>query len=207
MDGRALGGRSGVCRRRGNLRKYESRNPVQRLLIWHFHRRVGELVEAADPRSILDVGCGEGFTIDYLVSDNERPDVQGVDFDWEALLRAKAKHPGLLFQMADIRRLPYVNAGFDLVLCLEVLEHLAEPLPALEELRRVCGGRCVISVPNEPFFMLANFLRGKNVSAWGNDPEHLQRWTAGQFRGLVERYFAVERIVYPFPWVLAECRA
>jgi SAM-dependent methyltransferase len=199
--------RSGQYSRRGNLRKYESRNPVQRLLIWHFHRRVGELVEAAHPRSILDVGCGEGFTIDYLLRANGQLHLRGVDFDWSALRRAKGKHPGVLFEMADIGRLPYASAGFDLVLCLEVLEHLPEPLPALEELRRVSGQRCVISVPNEPYFMLANFLRGKNVRAWGNDPEHLQRWTAGQFRELVERYFEVERVLYPFPWVLAECRA
>lgn len=199
--------RSGQFSRRGNLQKYESRNPLQRLLIRHFQRRVGELVEAAHASSILDVGCGEGYTIDYLLRANGRLRIQGVDYDWPALRQARAKHPGVLFQLADIRRLPYGSASFDLVLCLEVLEHLAEPVPALEELRRVCGQRSVISVPNEPFFMLSNFLRGKNVRAWGNDAEHLHLWTAGQFRRLVERYFEVERVLYPFPWVLAECRA
>jgi SAM-dependent methyltransferase len=207
VDGLVAEVRSGEYSRRGNLRKYESRNPVQRLLIWHFHRRVGELVDAAQPRSILDVGCGEGFTIDRLLRANGQLPIQGLDYDWLALRRAKEKHPKVFLQMGDIGRLPYASASFDLVLSLEVLEHLAEPLRALEELRRVSAQRCVISVPNEPFFMLSNFLRGKNVRAWGNDPEHLQLWTAGQFRHLLGRYFDVERVLYPFPWVLAACRA
>lgn len=198
--------RSGQFSRRGNFQKYESRNPLQRLLIRHFERRVGELVEAAHADSILDVGCGEGYTVDYLLRGNGQLRIQGLDYDWPAVRQARAKHPGVLFQLADISRLPYASASFDLVLCLEVLEHLVEPLPALEELRRVTGRRCLISVPNEPFFMLSNFLRGKNVRAWGNDPEHVHLWTAGQFRHLVGRYFDVERIWRPYPWVLAECR-
>jgi 2-polyprenyl-3-methyl-5-hydroxy-6-metoxy-1,4-benzoquinol methylase len=198
--------RSGQFSRRGNLQKYQSRNPLQRLLIRHFQRRVGELVEAAHASSILDVGCGEGYTIDYLLRTNGQLSIQGMDYDWPAVQQARASHPEVLFQLADIRWLPYATESFDLVLCLEVLEHLVEPLPALEELRRVTGRRCLISVPNEPFFMLSNLLRGKNVRAWGNDPEHVHLWTAGQFRHLVGRYFDVERVWHPYPWVLAECR-
>ena len=39
-----------------------------------------------------------------------------------------------------------------------------------------------------------------------NDPEHIQHWTAGRFQRLLSDYFSVERVVYPFPWVLALCR-
>jgi hypothetical protein len=88
-----------------------------------------------------------------------------------------------------------------------VLEHLAEPRDALEEVGRVSSRYCVISVPNEPLFMMSNFLRGKNLRAWGNDPEHVQHWTAGQFVEMLGKHFCVERVVYPFPWVLALCRA
>ena len=192
--------------RRGNLRKYQNRNPLQRFLIWHFHRRVDEMVEGTQPSRILDVGCGEGFTIDCLLRSNGQLPIHGVDYDWPALLEAKKKHPELLFQMGDVGRIPYTSASFDLVLCLEVLEHVREPIPALEELRRVSSRHCLISVPNEPFFMISNLLRGKNVRAWGNDPEHLHRWTAPQFLGMVGRWFEVERVAYPFPWVIALCR-
>jgi ubiquinone/menaquinone biosynthesis C-methylase UbiE len=192
--------------RRGNLQKYESRNPVQRMLIWYFHHRVAELVAMSGADSILDVGCGEGFTVDRLLSVDGHLPIQGVDYDLPALREARAKHPEIFFQMGDIRRLPFADESFELVLCLEVLEHLLEPMPALEELRRVSGCRCLISVPNEPFFMVSNFLRGKNVRAWGNDPEHLHRWSAGEFLSMVRGCFEVERVYYPFPWVLAGCR-
>jgi len=206
VDGLGAGGRGGEYSRRGNLQKYENPNPLQRGLIRYFHRRVAKVVEASRPGSILDVGCGEGFTIDRLLRVNGHLPIQGLDYDWPALVQARVKHPEVPFQMGDIGRLPYASGSFDLVLCLEVLEHLAEPLRALEELRRVSGGLCLISVPNEPFFMMSNFLRGKNVRAWGNDPEHLHRWTAGEFLRLLGEHFRVESVAYPFPWVLALCR-
>jgi 2-polyprenyl-3-methyl-5-hydroxy-6-metoxy-1,4-benzoquinol methylase len=189
--------------RRGNLQKYQNRNPLQRFLIWHFHRRVEEMVEGVQPNRILDVGCGEGFTIDRLLRSNGRLPIQGVDYDWPALSEAKRKHPELLFQMGDIASIPHTTGSFDLVLCLQVLEHVNRPIEALEELRRVSSQHCLISVPNEPFFMISNFLRGKNVRAWGNDPEHLHHWTPPQFLGLVGEWFTVERVAYPFPWVIA----
>jgi 2-polyprenyl-3-methyl-5-hydroxy-6-metoxy-1,4-benzoquinol methylase len=193
-------------RRRGNLQKYQSRNPVQRVLIWYFHRWVWNLVSATGAESVLDVGCGEGFTIERLLAVDGRLPMQGLDYDWPALLRAKESHPDVFFQMGDIRRLPYGRDSFDLVLCLEVLEHLREPSAALDELKRVSGRHCLISVPNEPWFMVSNLLRGKNVRAWGNDPEHVQHWTAGRFVAMLGEYFTVERVVYPFPWVVALCR-
>jgi 2-polyprenyl-3-methyl-5-hydroxy-6-metoxy-1,4-benzoquinol methylase len=164
------------------------------------------MVEELEPRSVLDVGCGEGFTIERLLWMDGHVPVQGVDYDWPALLEARAKHPRIFFQMGDILRLPYAASAFELVLCLEVLEHLAQPKLALEEVGRVSAGHCLISVPNEPFFMLSNLLRGKNVRAWGNDPEHIQRWTGGRFLRMLSQRFTVERVMYPFPWVLALCR-
>jgi 2-polyprenyl-3-methyl-5-hydroxy-6-metoxy-1,4-benzoquinol methylase len=194
-----------VYSRRGNLQKYQNPNPLQRFLIWNFHRRVHELVEGTGATRVLDVGCGEGFTIERLLRRNGRLPIQGVDYEWLALLEAKARRPEILYQMGDIRRLPYADGSFDLVLCLEVLEHLAEPAPALSELRRVSSQYSLISVPNEPLFMISNFLRGRNVRAWGNDPEHLHRWTASRFLDMVGERFTVERVVQPFPWVMALC--
>jgi 2-polyprenyl-3-methyl-5-hydroxy-6-metoxy-1,4-benzoquinol methylase len=163
-------------------------------------------VTRSGPGAILDVGCGEGFTMDRLLSTDGHLPIQGLDYDYLALVHAKDRLPHIVFQMGDVRRLPFGDDRFDMVLCLEVLEHLPDPLPALEELRRVSCRHCLISVPNEPFFMLANFLRGRNVRRWGNDPEHLHNWKAGEFIDMIEDYFRLERVVYPFPWVLALCR-
>lgn len=193
--------------RRGNVQKYRNRNPLQRFLIWYFHRRVGQVVADSGARTILDVGCGEGYTVERLLEVDGDLAIQGVDHDLRAVRHARRKLPEIFWHMGDIRRLPFASGSFELVLCLEVLEHLGDPLRAVREVRRVSSRHCLISVPNEPFFMVCNLLRGKNVPAWGNDPEHVQQYTVAEFLGVMREFFEVEKVHYPFPWVMALCRA
>ena len=68
--------------------------------------------------------------------------------------------------------MPFEDDSFDLVLCLEVLEHVPEPGAALAELARVCCGRIVLSVPDEPWFRLGSLARGKYLRGLGDHPEH-----------------------------------
>ena len=85
----------------------------------------------------------------------------------------------------------------------EVLEHLDDPKKGLKELVRVSKKYLLLSVPNEPYFMLANFLRGKNITRWGNDIEHIQHWTSSQFQLFVEKEgLKVISKRYPFPWTM-----
>jgi 2-polyprenyl-3-methyl-5-hydroxy-6-metoxy-1,4-benzoquinol methylase len=186
----------------GNLQKHLNPNPVQRYLLWRFHRRMASLLKATGVERILDAGCGEGFVISYLLQGNDRLTITGIDCSLEAIEMARQMVPGVLFDVGDLREMPYGDDSFDLVMCLEVLEHLPDPHKGLRELRRVTSVHCLVSVPHEPFFRATNFLRGRHVPAWGRDPEHLQHWTARQFRRLVEQYFEIERFVYSFPWVI-----
>jgi len=189
--------------RRGNYQKYLNPNPLQQYLIRRFHKKVGELVKETGTMRILDAGCGQGFTIERLDSGLS---IQGVDNDLSSLMEARERSPNSYFYLSDVRDLPLASQAFPLILCLEVLEHLPDPHPALEELRRVTSSHCLISVPHDPFFRLANLLRGKNWRAWGNDPEHIHNWTAREFIRLLEGYFEIEKVVYSFPWVMALCR-
>ncbi len=106
----------------------------------------------------------------------------------------------------ELPRLGFKDKGFDLVLCLEVLEHIADPLPALTELHRVSCGYCLISVPHEPFFRLMNFLRGRHLRSWGNHPEHLNHWNTDSFQKLLSGAFTVQELHHSFPWLVALCR-
>ena len=103
--------------------------------------------------------------------------------------------------------LPVADGCADLVTCIELLEHLAPFDPAVAELARITGGRCVVSVPWEPWFRLGNLGRGKNVRRLGNDPEHVQAFTPGRLRRALERHFAEVRVVKAFPWLIAEAAA
>ena len=187
----------------GNLQKHLNPNPVQRYLLRRFHRQIASLLKATGAERILDAGCGEGFVVSYLLQGNDGLTITGIDCSLEAIEMARQMVPGGLFDLGDLREMPYGDDSFDLVMCLEVLEHLPDPHRGLRELRRVTSAYCLISVPHEPFFLATNFLRGKHVPAWGRDPEHLQHWTARQFRHLVGQYFEIERFVYSFPWVIA----
>jgi ubiquinone/menaquinone biosynthesis C-methylase UbiE len=102
--------------------------------------------------------------------------------------------------------LQYKDNAFDLVLCNEVLEHVENPEKALQELKRVTSKYLLLSVPNEPIFMASNFLRGKNVSRWGNDIEHINHWSRNSFKNFVKKELQIHAIYNPFPWtiILAE---
>lgn len=185
-----------------NFRKHTSKNPLQRFLIGRFSSALLEELQDLHPDSILDVGCGEGFMLEKVRVAGIARALEGVDVRSDAVEIGRALHPELTLRQGSIYALPYPDASFDVVVCSEVLEHLERPEEALTELIRVAKRYCVISVPNEPFFQTANFLRGKNLSRWGNDIEHIQHWTKMGITSLLEKYCRVRRVRNPFPWTL-----
>ena len=187
----------------GNWQKYQSRNRLQQALIGRFLARVRSLVAPLPVHSLLDVGCAEGFVLDMLLT--TRPDlaVMGADIDHEALARGRALFPGIPFVRADIQRLPYAARSFDLVVCTEVLEHLAHPNAALEEICRVSCRYCLFSIPHEPFFRLSNLVRGKSIARLGNDIDHLQNWSQSGFVRLLQPHLYLLSVTRSFPWLVA----
>lgn len=188
--------------RSDNEGKYRSRNPVVRRLVGRFLRRVGDLVEAQRPRRLLEVGCGEGYVIRYLSRRFPAVRLDGVELDAGALARGRALCPGASFVRGDLHGLPFGNRTYDLVLCLEVLEHLPEPGLALQEIRRVSGRGCLLSVPHEPFFRLGNLFRGKNLARLGDPRDHLQHWGPREFTAFCGRHLTVETATTSFPWLI-----
>ena len=51
--------------------------------------------------------------------------------------------------------------------------------------------------------MLSNLLRGKNVTRFGNDIEHVNHWGTSSFRKLLEQRFDVLELTTAYPWMLA----
>lgn len=190
----------------GNWQKYQNQNPLQKRLIGRFLVAVKAILAPLAVHTVLDVGCAEGFVLNALRQ--ARPDlaVAGLDLDVAALGRGRQLFPGVPFAQASIFHVPCYPAAFDLVLCTEVLEHLADPAAGLQELCRVSRRYCLLSVPHEPYFRLGSLLRGKNVSRLGNDPEHLQNWSQGSFVRFLASHVSVVTLRRSFPWliVLAE---
>lgn len=187
----------------GNYKKYTSKNPLMGIVISKFMRDLGEIIASLeDVNSVIDIGCGEGFLINCL----NGTDITGVDISKKALNIARQKNPGCNFCTGSIYDLSFKKNSFDLVIATEVLEHLGKPEKALQEIKRISKNYCILSVPNEPYFRMMNFLRGKNLSRFGNDIEHVQNWNSAEFVNLVGTYFKVVKVNKPFPWTMILCR-
>jgi ubiquinone/menaquinone biosynthesis C-methylase UbiE len=185
-----------------NFRKHTAKNPLQRFFIDNFFRTLIAEARLLDPETVLDAGCGEGFTLSKFRNEKIGKELTGIDFLDRAIKIGKELHPDLNLKTGSIYEMPFKDKSFDLVLCTEVLEHLEYPEKALAELERVTKKNCLISVPNEPLFMAANFLRGKNLSRFGNDIEHIQHWSKRGIAKLIGKYFEVIEVRNPFPWTL-----
>lgn len=186
----------------GNKQKHTSSNPVQRALIAHFLKRVSDLVLARSPENILEIGCGEGFVLRALRDAGVRCPMRGIDFSETAIAEARERVPDAEFLVQDAVKLAADGQRFDVVLMIEVLEHLPDPKRMLEVIGQLAERHVVLSVPWEPFFRGLNFARGKHIRALGNDPEHIQHWSRRGFQRFVSDYFVIQEAPMVFPWTL-----
>jgi SAM-dependent methyltransferase len=187
--------------------KYRSRNPVQRALIRRFIDRLHGLFVAANPvRAVLEVGVGEGFISGFLSERFPEVSFSGADVSERDLARLGQKFPRIRTHCTSIYDLASIGQRFDLVICAEVLEHVDDPARALAALVGVGPEHLILTVPHEPWFLLSNLARGKNLTRLGNDPEHLQLFGRRKFRRLLERELVVEELATSYPWLLALAR-
>jgi SAM-dependent methyltransferase len=188
--------------RPSNELKFETANPVVRRLIGGFFDRLGALVAPLRPASTLDAGCGEGETLVRLGPLlGER--VAAVDLSAYSVARVGERLPGVDARIASVADLPFADASFDLVLCLEVLEHLDDPSAAVAEIARVAASDVVVSVPFEPYFRIGSLLRGKHLRALGNHPEHVNHFNRSSLAALLDPALDVKGIRTAFPWLIA----
>jgi SAM-dependent methyltransferase len=177
------------------------------LLLERFHRKIAALVRQTGARSLFDAGCGEGFVLHYLRTEQPSLRMMGGDFSLAALQWGRNNlNPALPLANLDIHCLPFFDNSFPLVICLEVLEHLPDSRRGLRELARVSSEYILLSVPHEPFFRGANLLRGKHVAALGNDPEHLHNYSGRSFREMAGGVVDILWHGYSFPWQIALAR-
>ena len=185
--------------------KYASTNPLERRLMAGFLTRLQRSLPASPPATILEVGVGEGEVATRVSERYGGAFLAGVDLPAADL----AEHwvtRGLPAAFADVGALPFRDHSFDLVLAIEVLEHVARPDDALREIARVARADVVLSVPLEPLWRVANMARGKYLSSYGNTPGHIQHWSRRAFARLVDRHLDVTAVHSPPPWTMVRAR-
>ncbi len=119
---------------------------------------------------------------------------------------AGSRMPSAMLAASDVHSMPFPSESFDLVLMLEVFEHVGNPGVALEEVTRVSRKYLLASVPNEPWWRLGNMLRFKYLRDFGNTPEHIHHWSSRRFMHFISGSFKVLELRQPFLWtfILAE---
>ncbi|MBW4549708.1 MAG: class I SAM-dependent methyltransferase [Aphanocapsa sp. GSE-SYN-MK-11-07L] len=121
---------------------------------------------AAPPASLLDVGCGSGWT-SYLFC-QAGYNVTGLDLNATAF--ECPNHPNLRLVEGSSMDLPYAEATFDVVASHQALEHMPDPERAIREMLRVLkpGGTFCVVGPN--LLSLLQLLRGISIYVWRNRP-------------------------------------
>lgn len=185
--------------------KYSAGNPIERRMVRRFLATLDEMLPREAPRRVLEVGVGEGEIAARVHERFPEADVVGIDLH-DPDLAAEWVRRAHIGAFADVAHLPFPDGCFDLVLGIEVLEHVPDPVRALTEMRRVGSNSLVLSVPREPIWRLANMARGRYLSDRGNTPGHVNHWSGRAFRDLVDGFFEVHVTKTPFPWTVVSAR-
>lgn len=150
-------------------------------------RAVLESLGPLEGRRVLDLGCGKGRFASHL----KRTGAEVIGLDLSAAMLASAK--GLDRVRASSKRLPFADGTFDAVVAIEVLEHVGEVGPALDEARRVLGpgGRLAIVDKNAGAFDARRPWLPSLLVKWVDERRGLWMYPVG---GPVrERWFAPRR--------------
>jgi ubiquinone/menaquinone biosynthesis C-methylase UbiE len=110
--------------------------------------------------SLLDIGCGQGWQLAEIRKCCPSSRLFGVDISPKLVSLARSHVPGAHIETGDADKLSYPADAFDVVVMTEVLEHLADPVLALGQIRQVLkpGGWILITVPNRDWLRYQWYL-------------------------------------------------
>jgi 2-polyprenyl-3-methyl-5-hydroxy-6-metoxy-1,4-benzoquinol methylase len=188
--------------------KYGSTNPVVKRLMAGFESTLEELWQKAAPRSILDVGCGEGVLTEQWADKLGDGRIVGIDLD-DPKLKAewdKRQRANLEYRVEDATNLSFADGEFDMAAAIEVLEHVPDPERTVAEMARVAKQSLLVSVPREPLWRGLNMARGAYLKDFGNTPGHINHWSKRSFVTMLSRHGRVEEVRSPFPWTMVLVR-
>lgn len=131
-------------------------------------------------KRVLDAGCGDGYGTDLLAQTAAR--AMGVDraAATVAVAAGRYRRPNLAYRVCELTRLGELGRRFDVVCNFQVIEHLAEPRPFLEQARGVLepGGCLIVTTPNRLNSVVPN-------------PYHVHEYVAEELHALLAEVFSL----------------
>jgi len=145
------------------------------------------LLEQDKKLKILDVGCGQGLLVNHFHELGY--DIKGIDKEYSSKLVMKQ----------DIFKTKIKNNSYDLILCLDVIEHfdISEQEKLVKVLQRILktDGRIVFSVPNMAHLSSRiMFLASGKLIRTAKIEYHPGDRPANEYKILFKKYFRIEEI-------------
>jgi SAM-dependent methyltransferase len=162
------------------------------------NEKMKEVAKYINPnKSVLDIGS-EFFQLQNFLKNNL---YIGIEVSYAKLQFAKAGQNVIHFDM-NRNILPFKDNSFDYIVCLDVLEHLLDPIRTLEEIHRIVksNGRVIVSLPNDYHILnRIRFILNKPIYL---DPfypyGHLHLFTRNQAKKLLSENFRIQKtIIFP----------
>jgi 2-polyprenyl-3-methyl-5-hydroxy-6-metoxy-1,4-benzoquinol methylase len=127
--------------------EYKSKNNILKKLFFKRLQYAFLKIKENECINILDAGCGNGLLSMKLARHHRK--VLAIDNNINVV---KLQYPGVNFKYMDLNNLNYLNM-FHAVTCLDVLEHIKNPVPIIEKLHTALttNGILIISAPTESF--------------------------------------------------------
>lgn len=134
-------------------------------------------------KKVIDLACGEGYGSNMLAKEAEH--VVGIEIDGDTVEHARTKYTrnNLEFIQGSILAVPIEGERlFDVAVCFEGIEHVAEHEKLLSEVKRLLkqDGLFIVSTPNKALF--------SDAPAFDN-PYHVKELYLDEFESLLNRYF------------------
>jgi SAM-dependent methyltransferase len=132
----------------------------------------GYLLPRLEPgSSVLDIGCGPGTITADLAELVAPGKVLAVDLFVDVLDVARAEIArrnlsNVTFAAADVHRLDVADGVFDVVHAHQVLQHVADPVQALREMRRVCRPGGIVAARDADYAGFAWFPELPALDLW-----------------------------------------
>lgn len=130
--------------------------------------------------TVVEAGCGEGYGAQLLT--DAGADVVAVDYDDAAIEHVRRRYPAVSAVRANLVDLPQQDDSVDLLVSLQVIEHLWDLAGFLREAHRVLrpGGTIVVSTPNR-----LTFSPGLGRGEKPTNPFHVEEFDAEQMPTLL----------------------
>jgi SAM-dependent methyltransferase len=148
----------------------------------HLARLARRFAHGVNRPRLLDVGCGYGYVLERLT---DRFEAYGMDISPHAVEIAEIRATDGAVAVGDIERGIPFDGPFDVVLAVNILEHLRDPGGGIDEIVDALapGGTVIVHLPTINNAVTARAYR----ALYENDPTHVYRPSGREIRAAFER--------------------